>query len=183
VKQSRREALTFSLLTLVDVIIQAKTAGAEQPFTLAPVLETINFQVAPCRDCDVPGYLILLPRTSASLISDMTTGQQSSIGAVLGILEKVAISATGAERVYIMRFSEALGDVHFHLFPRTKSLGDNFKADTHPTEEGINAPLLFAWARKKYFVSSPAFLSKATLNTAKLITNKLKDINNSRPIP
>lgn len=141
--------------------------------TLAPVLDTAQFSVVPCRDCDVPGYLILIPKFSGAKIKDLPVDVQMAFGPAIGNVESAIRQVTQAERVYIMRFSEAMESVHFHLFPRTADMASKFLSENKTGDDGINGPLLFAWARKKYFVKTPDLLSENTLQTATKIAEYL----------
>jgi hypothetical protein len=73
------------------------------------VLETPTFRVAPCLDCDIPGYLVVMPRITASLICELPDLAKHELGPLLGRLESAVLAATGAQHVYVLRFSEGLG--------------------------------------------------------------------------
>jgi hypothetical protein len=85
---------------------------------------------------------------------------------VLGLLEFAISKVTSAPHVYLARFSEASAAVHFHLFPRTDALGADFLRENPAVTDGVNGPLLFDWARRKYHVDDPAKLSQVTISTA-----------------
>ena len=84
-------------------------------------------------------------------------------------LEYAIMAVTRAEHVYIGRFSEAAPSVHFHLFPRTQAIAAQFLRENPDAEHGVNGPLLFDWARRKYHVNQPEELSAATIAAAKEI--------------
>jgi diadenosine tetraphosphate (Ap4A) HIT family hydrolase len=140
-------------------------------------METSLFTAVPCRDCDVPGYVILIPKSSGSSLKDLSSDTQSQFGPALAKVEAAIKSVTGADRVYIMRFSEAMESVHFHLFPRTSEWANAFRKELPSDEPGINGPMLFAWARKKFYVPSPTRLSPHTLEVATKISAYLKSEN------
>jgi hypothetical protein len=77
------------------------------------VLETPTFHVAPCLDCDIAAYLVVIPRITASLICELPDLAKHELGPLLGRLESAVLAATGAEHVYVLRFSEA----RHHAFP------------------------------------------------------------------
>jgi len=169
-----RRKLALSIFAILDGVYPRVGAQAEEQARLIPVLEEKDFIVVPCRDCDVPGYLILIPRAETAMIKNLSPASQAGLGAILGKVESAVKLATNADRIYILRFSEALESVHFHIFPRTGELAAQFRQETKTVESGINGPLLFAWARKKFFVSDPKLLSAKTLATAAQISSILK---------
>ena len=127
-----------------------------------------GFEIAPCEDCDIPGYMILMPVRRVRILSDLDPLILHVLGPAIAKLEKAIQAETGADRVYVVRFSEALEDVHFHLFPRTASLAPAYLAAARPRKENINGPRLFAWAREAYSVA-PGSLSAETIEAAAAI--------------
>lgn len=85
-------------------------------------------------------------------------------------LETVLTDITGAERIYICRYSEGLSAVHFHLFPRTQALAAEWKIATGREEsEALIGEALFGWARLNKRVPSEKLLSDTVLGTLELI--------------
>jgi diadenosine tetraphosphate (Ap4A) HIT family hydrolase len=145
--------------------------------TLSPVLKTDRFNVTPCIDCDVPGYLIIEPRESSSGLLGLELETQRELGTTLAKLETALIKVTGAERVYLLRFSEGLASIHFHVFPRSFEMAESWKAEQPQASTlGINGPLLFAWARIRYHVDSPSRLSQTTLDIAARVRKELDSL-------
>lgn len=146
-------------------------------FVLPHVLETPRFSVTPCYDCDVPGYLIVQPRQSSGTLIGLEQQTQHDLGQILARVEAAVLHVTDAERVYILRFSEGLASVHFHIFPRSREIAkDWIAAQPEAAADGINGPLLFAWARIRHHVDMPTKLSKTTLATAVKINAELHRI-------
>jgi len=52
----------------------------------------------------------------------------------------------GADRVYCLSFAELDRRLHFHLFPRTPWLLEEYWRATDSRELPINGPLVFEWA-------------------------------------
>ena len=136
---------------------------------LPTVLASEHLIAAPCIDTDVPGYLVLRSSVAYQHIFDAPLAFQSDLGVMLAKLESATISVTGAQHVYIARFSEASATVHFHLFPRTAAIGAQFLRENPEVTDGVNGPLLFDWARRKYHVEKPDQLSAHTLAIAEQI--------------
>jgi diadenosine tetraphosphate (Ap4A) HIT family hydrolase len=129
---------------------------------LDAVYKATNFNCVPCKDCDVPGYLILLMSPTAESISGLQLEQLSNLGPVLAQLEDAVIRVTKADRVYILRFSEGSREVHFHIFPRTAALADQYLREVaSPT--ALAGEGLFAWARQRF---QTEVLSQQTMETA-----------------
>jgi diadenosine tetraphosphate (Ap4A) HIT family hydrolase len=152
---------------------EASAKSTKPALSLAPVFRNAHFQAVPCRDCDVPGYLILLPLTPADRFNDLGAPALAVLGPTFAALEGALIDIIGCERVYFLRLSEGLNSVHFHVFPRTAELAVRFHMEMTPKDADINGELLFYWARKMFKVDSPAALSPATLVTAKEIERRL----------
>lgn len=140
---------------------------------LTVVFESESFVVSPCRDCDVPGYLVLIARQEVETLSTLTSSTQELLGPTLARIELAIRQVTGAAHVYVLRFSEGLSAVHFHLFPRTDRVGSQWLAAAKPSDGELNGPYIFAWARIKFHVDDPAKLSSETLNSALQIKNAL----------
>ena len=141
---------------------------------LSPVYSNVFFEAVPCRDCDLPGYLILLPRAPSSTFDGLSREARAVFGETLAILETAIVSATRCDRVYVLRFSEGLASVHFHLFPRTPILGQQFREETNFYEPNLNGEMLFAWARKRFKVEAPTSLSEEVINLADSIRLALR---------
>jgi diadenosine tetraphosphate (Ap4A) HIT family hydrolase len=140
-----------------------------------PIIETEHFIAGQCINTDVPGYLVLRFQGSVRNLSEVPREVLSQFGPILARLEAVIATVTKADHVYIARFSEAMASVHFHLFPRSSNLGMQFVAESHNKEHGVNGPLLFDWARRKFHIDSPSQFSSTTLETANQIRELLRD--------
>jgi diadenosine tetraphosphate (Ap4A) HIT family hydrolase len=142
----------------------------ETQIDLPIVLKTNWFYVTPCRDCDIKGYLILRPILDVSCIRDLPIAAQNELGVIMARLEHAIQTVTGAERVYIIRFSESTSIIHFHIFPRTKKLAQEWIcSEKGQLDQTINGELLFAWARINKRVKNSSALSLSTLEIAEQI--------------
>lgn len=141
---------------------------------LPNVFETPFFTAAPCLDCDVPGYLVLQPKETEPNLHELSLATQRELGPALGSLENSIRLVTKAEHVYVLRFSEGLSSVHFHIFPRTQEMAQQWNIENPSlAKNGINGPLLFAWARIKHHVDNPLSVSTQTRLTAAEIAKLL----------
>ena len=139
------------------------------------LLDTRFFIVTACADCDLPGYLIVRSRVSASTLGDLSEDAQRELGGLLARLEAAVVRVTLADRLYILRFSEAFEQVHFHLFPRSADLAAQWRtAYPRRLKDGnIDGPLLFAWARERFHVEAADRLSAQTRATVARIKIEL----------
>ena len=141
---------------------------------LPVLLQTDSFTASPCIDCDIPGYVVLIANDKAGSLAELSGQTLGALGTTLARLEVAIKQVTSAEHVYILRFSESLASVHFHLFPRTVELGNNWLSSARPPDRDLNGPYLFGWARIRYHVDSPESLSAKTLKSANLIKSILQ---------
>jgi diadenosine tetraphosphate (Ap4A) HIT family hydrolase len=141
---------------------------------LGIVLQTDTFTASPCLDCDLPGYLVLVANEDQNAVSSLSPHAQAELGPTMGRLESAIKQVTRAEHIYVLRFSEGLSSVHFHFFPRTSQLAEQWLSSATPPERDLNGPHIFAWARIRYHVDAPEHLSANTLETAKSIREVLQ---------
>lgn len=122
-----------------------------------------------CGDCDVPGYLVLCSRRPATSLTDLTGDGREELGVTLDLLERAVSSIIKPDRIYMLRFSEALDTLHFHIFPRTAELGARFALENAGDELALNGPAVFMWARRTFAVADGAKLSRQTIETGEEI--------------
>ena len=77
----------------------------------------------------------------------------AELGDILGRLECALLSATGATRIYILRFSETHSSVHFHVFPRTDEMAARYIQAMRRSPGQIIGPELFEWARQEFYIA------------------------------
>jgi diadenosine tetraphosphate (Ap4A) HIT family hydrolase len=111
------------------------------------VFENDAFTAEPGSECAIPGYLVLRLKGGETSLAELSPGKAEALGALLARAAKAIETAVGAERVYVLSFCEVDPRLHFHLFPRTSwLLNEYFKANCN-SDQPIDGPLLFAWAR------------------------------------
>jgi diadenosine tetraphosphate (Ap4A) HIT family hydrolase len=147
--------------------------SSEAGGVLSPVYRGAHFEAVPCRDCDVPGYLILLPLSPSGRFSELGGAALAALGPTLATLEGAVLAVTECERVYLLRLSEGIESIHFHVFPRTSQMAAQFRKEMKFSEAGLNGELLFYWARQRFKVDSPAALSTTTLAVAEQLRRSL----------
>jgi hypothetical protein len=98
----------------------------------------------------------------------------TELGNMLIRLEDAIITATGAPRVYVLRFSEAQSSVHFHLFPRTDDIAREYARAMNRGLDNLIGPELFEWVRQRTHVDDASGMSKTTIDTAEAIRRILE---------
>lgn len=108
------------------------------------------FVIDQCRDCAVPGYLIVSPlqaATSLAYLGDEVLGQ---LGPTLRLAVKAIDQVIRPLKIYCAQFGEANNQLHFHVFPRTKEITEAFLMEKPEQSHLIHGPVLFDWAREHY---------------------------------
>ncbi len=108
------------------------------------------FEIAHCRSCAVPGYLIVSAGEGVHSFGDFSADALRQIGPVLAAAEESVRVIINPLRVYCALFGETEGAMHFHLFPRTHENTAGY-LEAYPDHAGqIHGPVLFDWARDHY---------------------------------
>ncbi len=105
------------------------------------------FTVAHCPSCAVPGYVIARLLDGSTSLAELPAGTAQALGALLSKTVRAIETTVGADRVYCLSFAELDRRLHFHLFPRTAWLLEEYWRATGSREEAVNGPVLFEWAR------------------------------------
>lgn len=138
---------------------------ASKPMTTGSALliaQTTHFRVDHCGDCMVPGYLIVSARSPVCSLSGLSAPAAAELGGVLARATRGIEAVVAPERVYCARFGEESEAVHFHLFPRTERLAEQYRRDAPSAASGISGPLLLDWARGAFRkVDQPAEVVRA----------------------
>lgn len=122
------------------------------------------FSIEQCYDCPLPGYLIVRLNEPVGSWSDLPPQTLKRIGSILQKAVRAVDEALEPERIYVAQFGEADGDLHFHVFPRTKEITKQYFEAFPRHADRIHGPLLLDWARDQYQGNEP---SGKTLDTMK----------------
>ncbi len=131
-------------------------------------IDTGYFRIEACRDCAVPGYLIVSASGHEASLAELSPSAQCALGPVLGACVEAITKVIHPDRVYTAHFSERTPGVHFHLFPRTCEMVAAFRA-AHPEDRETDGPKLLSWARTRYGCSSMANIPQASIQILELI--------------
>ena len=136
------------------------------------VFEDDYFLVSQCGKCDIPGYLIVECKSNATFFSELKNEAQKDFGFIIGKLEFLIKKFVKPENIYILKFSEESKSIHFHMFPRTAKITDEYLKECPKLTGSINGPEIFNWSREKYKVNFGK-LSKAVFEILKLIKQNI----------
>lgn len=133
------------------------------------LLETENFVIDTCADCDVPGYVVVSARTAVLSTSQLALSAAHELGEVLALATWAVEAAVSPQRVYCASFGESGSGLHFHVFPRTEQLlaeyvrtTGQYVRTTGQAETPPNGPQLLDWARRRFpNVGSPDAIAVA----------------------
>lgn len=109
-----------------------------------------HFVIEQSRDHLIPGYLILRPVQVADSIVGMTKQAIRQLGPLMALSYACIEKVVNPEIIYCARFGEKVRAIHFHLFPRSRYMGDVFKKAHDLTEQAdISGPQLLDWLMKR----------------------------------
>jgi len=110
--------------------------------------ETITLEQS--AECPIPGYLILRLKGPETALAQLPPETALRLGGMLARAADAIEQAVRPERVYVLSFCEIDPRLHFHLFPRTGwLLQEYFKANDNASDP-VNGPMLFEWARSAF---------------------------------
>lgn len=99
----------------------------------------------------IPGYTIVYLKGGATSMDQLNEAAQLSLIKTLANLQAAMRCTIKPERIYTLSIGELLPTLHFHLFPRTKDLLDDYRTKLSlPNDAPINGVQLFDWARIEY---------------------------------
>jgi diadenosine tetraphosphate (Ap4A) HIT family hydrolase len=124
------------------------------------IFDTEHFTVTHCRDCSVPGYLIVSAKVPVPSLGDLTPALSADLGEALRRATQAVEAVIRPGRTYCARFGEETEALHFHLFPRTQTLLQDYQGSTGQHGGPCSGPQVFEWARRQYHLESGAPLSE-----------------------
>ncbi len=127
------------------------------------IYENEHFRIELCRDCPIPGYLIVIPKEQVESLSEMKSGALAQLGGTLALATRAVEQIINPERVYCARFGERDESIHFHLFPRTGWILEEYLIENPVETDTVNGPRLLAWARNRIRENSDSALPGSDL--------------------
>lgn len=95
--------------------------------------ESRHFTTRQASDTCVPGHLIVASRDECTSLGEFTPDQGADLLRCLVRAETLVQQVLQPERIYILKFGEAVPKIHFHVFPRTARLREAYLA--HVTDQ------------------------------------------------
>lgn len=108
------------------------------------------FILEQCGDCPIPGYLILRLKGLETSLAQLPPETTKLLGEMLARAAGAIEQAIKPERVYVLSFCEVEPRLHFHLFPRTSWLLQEYFKANDCANDPVNGPMLFEWARNAF---------------------------------
>jgi len=115
-----------------------------------------HFLVEQCRNCAIPGYLIVSPREDAVSLAQLDAEALRSLGPTLARATAAIEEVIKPVKIYCAQFGEDNSKVHFHVFPRTTEITLAYRADRPEQGEIIRGLVLLDWARDRYRTAQPS---------------------------
>lgn len=111
--------------------------------------ENEHFVIKQCRDCAIPGYLMVSHRKSVHL-EELDEKAACALGPTLVLAVSVIRTVVQPIRVYCAQFGEEATQRHFHILPRTSATTAEYLIARPEQGEMIHGPMLLDWARARY---------------------------------
>ena len=139
------------------------------------VFENKHFIVKQCSDVLIPGYLIITPKIEVFYFSDLPQDVLPLLTSLIAKVEKVLREVLNVKMIYIAKFTELNKGLHFHIFPRTERILQEYIRDNPSSRDRISGPLIFDWSRNKYKSNIEILRGdKTIIDTTLTIKQKLK---------
>ena len=127
-----------------------------------------QLMIEQCYTCALPGYLIVSPITETDALYKLEASTLNDLGNVLAKATKAVQSIIMPRKIYCAQFGEEDGVIHFHIFPRTDMLTEEFLDENPQYKELIHGPVIFDWAREKYEAKPEEVWSIVKLSMSKM---------------
>lgn len=100
-------------------------------------------------DSGVPGHLIVASSVQCTALAGLTSEQAADLMQCLERAEKLVQELLQPERIYILKFGEAVPQLHFHVFPRTARLLRAYLGQVADREPYSGARIMdWVWSRR-----------------------------------
>lgn len=110
------------------------------------IFSTEHYTVEQSHELPIPGYLILKPTQTVDSLSTITTTALHQLGPMMALSYACIEQLINPEIIYCARFGEKVRAIHFHLFPRSTSIGTAYRKAHNLNEHAdISGPQLLDW--------------------------------------
>ena len=112
--------------------------------------ESRHFTTSQASDTRVPGHLIVASRSVCTALDDFTPEQVGDLMQCLVRAETLLQELLRPERIYVLKFGEAVPQMHFHVFPRTARLLQAYLAEVVDREPYSGARIMdWVWTHRE----------------------------------
>ncbi len=117
------------------------------------IIKNALFSIEHCYSCAIPGYLIVSPTINVASMHELPQTYQAQLGTNLALATSLVHDVIDPIKVYCAQFGEECRELHFHVFPRTADMTNEFLKTCPEQKDLIHGPVLFDWARTQYQAS------------------------------
>ena len=111
--------------------------------------ESRYFTTRQASDTRVPGHLIIASKVECTALGGFSPGQAADLMRCLGRAESLLQQILQPERIYVLKFGEAVPRIHFHVFPRTARLLQAYLAKVADQEPYSGARIMdWVWTHR-----------------------------------
>lgn len=114
------------------------------------IFETEYFLAEQSAECPIPGYLLVSPKQPIPDFSRISEEMAADLGRAVCLACRTVEEIIEPEQVYVARFGEAVTFIHFHIFPRTRWLLDEYAKAVGTSTGPISGPQIFDWTRDTF---------------------------------
>ncbi len=112
--------------------------------------ESRHFTTRQASDTRVPGHLIVASRVACTSLDGFTPDQAADLMRCLVRAETLVQQLLQPERIYVLKFGEAVPQIHFHVFPRTARLLRAYLAEVADREPYSGARIMdWVWTHRE----------------------------------
>ena len=90
------------------------------------------------------------PKAKVRSLSEMKPDALAELGTTPALATRAVETVLKVERVYCAKFGEKNNLVHFHIFPRTKWIVEEYIKENPMAVDVISGPQLLDWTREKH---------------------------------
>ena len=92
-------------------------------------------------------------KAPATSVAKLERAAAESLGPTLARITEAIEDVLSPEVVYCARFGEETRQLHFHLFPRSARLAEEYRSAQRHSGP-LNGPLVLSWARDRYALAN-----------------------------
>lgn len=152
-----------------------------QPTTIPAIIkENDYYRIEHAQPCTIPGYLIIFVKPTANHLGELAPAIQQAVCQAISSSLTIVKSIIQPERIYTLSFGEQTPQLHFHIFPRTRQMLNDYNQALQQHNDYADGATMFNWARKHYQQTSQTDQTLAAAITAAFKSSKKNDDQNDK---